>query len=169
MLLFFFFKGKGHYCLDFYLCKREAERVTIIQPVTKQKILKYIDKKKLEQLTTEVSVLRRTNRLQRGFCSLAPPKIIVVFRLTFDSNLRHDFHWSSWRTEARQKEKQKRKETWSKDNFHYHLWNAHRLDTLKMYHTVPPNAYLFHMGWEQGLLNEAGKGNSSKNGPRFHI
>lgn len=44
---FFFFKGKGHYCLDFYLCKREAERVTIIQPVTKQKILKYIDKKKI--------------------------------------------------------------------------------------------------------------------------
>lgn len=79
--------------------KRSRESDCIIQPVTKQKFLKYTDKKKkLEQLTTEVSVLRRTNRLQCGFCSLAPPKIIVVFRLTFDSNLRHDFHWSSWRT-----------------------------------------------------------------------
>lgn len=27
---FFSFKEKGHYCLDFYLCKREAERVTVL-------------------------------------------------------------------------------------------------------------------------------------------
>lgn len=78
--------------------ERSRESDCIIQSVTKQKFLKYIDKKKLEQLTIELSVLRMTNRLQRGFCSLVPPKIIVVFRLKFYSNLRHDFHWRSWRT-----------------------------------------------------------------------
>lgn len=79
--------------------ERSRESDWIIQPVTKQKFLKYIDKnRKLEQLTTEVPVLRMTNGLQCGFCSLAPPKIIVVFGLEFYPNLRHDFHWSSWRT-----------------------------------------------------------------------
>lgn len=97
----FFFLRKGTVLSWFYLCKTEAERVTVLfsqWPNKDFKIHRHKKEKKLEQLTTELSVLRKTHRLQCGFCSLAPPKIIVVFRLKFYSNLRHNVHWSSRRT-----------------------------------------------------------------------
>lgn len=75
-------KVEGRYSVcQIYLCGREAESILIFGWWQKKVQYKFNKQKKL----------------QSSFCSPAPPEITIVFRLKFYSNLRHNFHWSSWR------------------------------------------------------------------------
>ena len=122
-----------HYCLDFTYAREKQREHCIVWPVTKnqnkQKLKNKQPDKKQEHKQQKLSVVRKTNRLQCSFCSLAPPEIIIVFRLKFYSNLRHNFYWSSRST--REKEKGKKKKV-SKSEFLYHLSNVYALYRSQM-------------------------------------